>query len=136
MRLRTSPKSLLKTVWPRTNASVPRLTSAKRSSKTFPIVSVSTSVPAMNATPSVTASAVVNSRSFLASRPLIVTRHMRLLLPEALHPIEHTIRSRLQHLVHDLAVGEEDHSTRVRGRHRVVGDHDDRLREVGDGLLH
>ena len=68
MRLRTSPKSLLKTVGPRTNASVPRFTSANRSSKTFPIVSVSTSVPDMNATPSMTASAVVSEAELLGQQ--------------------------------------------------------------------
>ncbi len=58
----------------RTTASVPSYTSENRSSNVFWIVSVSTSVPAMNATPSITASAVAMSRNLCATRLRSVVR--------------------------------------------------------------
>src|SRR3712207_4107232 len=93
------------------------------------MVSVSTSVPAMKATPRVTASAVVNMRRLWASSPLIVVRNIAL-LPEALHALEHPLGSGLEHLVDDAPVGQEDDAVGVAGRHRVVGHHDDGLAHV------
>ena len=63
-------------------------------------------VPAMKATPSMTASAVVIRRSFLARSEVRVTLHM-VLLSEALDPVEHALGGRVGHVVDDLAVGEE-----------------------------
>ena len=69
------PVSALNGSRARTTASTPWLAFANSESKTLPSVSVSTNVPAMNATPSTTASDVSASRNFLARRPLIVTRN-------------------------------------------------------------
>ena len=55
-------------------ASVLPLTSAKRLSKVWASVSVSTNVPATKPTPSTTDRAVSASRSLWASSPLIMTR--------------------------------------------------------------
>ena len=52
---------------------------------------------------------------------------------EALQEVEDALRGRRDHVADDLAVGEEDHAVGVRRRHRVVGDHDDRLAHVVDG---
>ena len=67
---RTSPMLFgpLKTALARTTASVPLYTPANWSLMMLVSVSVSTRVPAVNATPSVTARAVVTSRRFRASR--------------------------------------------------------------------
>ena len=58
----------LKTAFARTTASVPLNTVADRSLKMLVMVSVSTRVPAVNATPMITARAVVTSRRFRANR--------------------------------------------------------------------
>src|SRR5262245_12912113 len=100
------------------------------------MVSVSTSVPAMSATPSVTARAVVIRRSFLASRPWKTTFSMAGSLPEPLHALEHLVGSRLPHLIDDPAVREEHDAVGVAGRGRVVGDHDDRLVHLVHGAAH
>jgi hypothetical protein len=59
---------LVKTALARTTASVPLYTLADRSLKILLMVSVSISVPAVKATPMITARAVVTSRRFRASR--------------------------------------------------------------------
>ena len=59
---------LVKTALARTTASVPLYTPDDRSLKILLMVSVSMSVPAVNATPMITAMAVVTSRRFRASR--------------------------------------------------------------------
>src|SRR5918994_2476742 len=107
-RPRTSPapSGLLKAASPRATASVPALTFANRSSNVLPIVSVSTSVPAMNATPSNTAKLVVRSRHLRAASVLMVVRNMAS-LTEVLHAVEHAVGGRGGHLVDDAAVGEE-----------------------------
>ncbi len=50
--------------------------SLKRLSNVFEIVAVSTNVPEMNATPSITAMPVSRNRTFLDRMPLSVTFHM------------------------------------------------------------
>src|SRR5918911_3050488 len=89
-------------------------------------VSVSTRVPATNPTPRTTATPVSSSRSFRASRLLIVARHTGSAL-QRLHAVEDLLGRRVPHLVHDASVGQEDDPVRVRGGRRVVGDHDDGL---------
>ncbi len=120
----------------RTYASVPLFTSANRLSNVREIVSVSTIVPDMNATPRITASAVSAKRSLWASSPLIVTR------PTDYSPRLFARRSMIVsavgfcELVDDLPVGEEDDAIGVPGGDRVVRDHHDRLAQVGDRLAH
>src|SRR5918995_3693974 len=64
-----SPKLDSNCVTPRTYTSVPRLTSANRSSNVFLIVSVNTSVPAINDTPSITTTKVSAVRSLRLHNP-------------------------------------------------------------------
>src|ERR1700733_2229701 len=90
-------------------------------------VSVSTSVPEKNVTPSTMASAVSASLSLCASRPLRVAFLMS--GPQRPDPLDDRVGGRVPHLVHDGAVGQEDDPVRVRGAVRVMGDHDDRLAE-------
>src|SRR5437660_2364412 len=117
-------------------ASVLPLTSAKRLSKVWASVSVSTNVPATKPTPRTTDRAVSASRSLWASRPLIMTR--RIGLPssrfERLEPVEDALRRRALHLVDDVPVGQEHRGIGVAGGGRVVGDHDDGLAEIVDRL--
>ena len=87
------------------------------------------SVPAMNATPRMTASAVSTKRSLCAASPLRVTFHIALLAQPA-HLVEHGVGGRVAELVDDAAVGEEHDPVRVRGGDRVVRDHHDRLAEL------
>ena len=89
-------------------------------------------MPERNDTPSITASAVSANRSLWAKRPFSVSLNTRL-LPEVLEPVEDALRGRLEHLVDDLAVGEEHDPVGVARGDRVVGDHHDRLVEVVDG---
>src|ERR1700722_15169982 len=92
-------------------------------------VSVSTNVPEMNVTPSTMASAGSASRSLWARRPLIVTFHMS--GPQRPDPLQDGVGGRLLEVADHLAVGQEHDPVRVRGPARVVGDHDDRLAELG-----
>ena len=101
-----------------------------------PMVSVSTSVPAMKATPRRTARLVVRSRSLRAARSLRVVRNMAIYSPKLLHAVEHPVGRRCGHLVDDAAVGEEDDAVGVAGRDGVVGDHHDGLAELAHGLAH
>src|SRR5581483_5655442 len=114
-------------------ASVLPLTSAKRLSKVWASVSVSTNVPATNPTPSTTDRAVRARRSLWASRPLIMTRRTALGL-QGLEPVQYPLDRGALHLVDDVAVGQEHRGVGVAGRGRVVGDHDDRLPEGVDRL--
>lgn len=76
-RLRSlGPNGFCTSLAPRTSESVPSVIWSKSSSKTLPIVSVSTNVPVVNATPSATASAVVNSRSLRDHSPARINFHM------------------------------------------------------------
>src|SRR5580765_2168762 len=96
-------------------------------------VSVNTRDPATNATPRTTARALSAIRSLWASRPLTVTRSMSAHPPgglEVLHPVQHLLGGGVGHLVHDPAVGQEQHPVGVPGGDRVVGDHYHRLAEV------
>src|SRR5258705_3136327 len=117
-------------------ASVFPLTSAKRLSKEWASVSVSTNVPATKPTPSTTDRAVSASRSLWARRPLIMTRRigLRPLVFQGLEAVEDPLRRRPLHLVDDVAVGQEHRPVGVAGGGGVVGDHDDRLAEVVDRL--
>src|SRR5580692_4978747 len=92
-------------------------------------VSVRTNVPEMKVTPSTMASAVSPSRSLWASRPLIVTFHMS--GPQRPDPLQDGVGGGLVEFSYHLAVGQEDDPVRVRGPARVVGDHDNRLAEIG-----
>lgn len=51
-----------------------------------------------------------------------------------LHEVENGVGRRLEHLVDDVPVGQEQDPVGVAGGGRVVGDHDDRLAELLDGL--
>ena len=51
-----------------------------------------------------------------------------------LHVVEHGVGGRLEHLVDDVAVGQEQDPVGVAGGGRVVGDHDDGLAEFLDRL--
>src|SRR5438445_8400558 len=111
--------------------------SLNRPSKVLEMVAVSTNVPEMNATPSITAMPVSRKRTFLLRMPLTVTFHMvGDLRAEALHLVEHRIGVGVVELVDDRAVGEEDDAIRVPSSDRVVGDHDDGLVEIVDRLAH
>ena len=57
-------------------------------------------------------------------------------VPEALHAVEHAVGRRREHLVDDLAIGEEDHPVGVAGGDRIVRDHHDRLAEVAHRAAH
>src|ERR1700722_2684382 len=93
-------------------------------------VSVSTRVPEMKVTPRTMARAVSASRSLWAIRPLTVTLHTS--AAQLLHLLEDGVRGGRQELVHHLAVGQEDHPVGEGRPPGVVGDHDDRLVELGD----
>src|SRR4051794_21662592 len=95
-------------------------------SNVLPMVSVSTSAPAMNATPSSTAKLVVTTRSFRARSPARVVFSIGPLLPVLLEELEHPLGRRVLHLVDDPAVVQEHDAAGVRGRHRIVGHHHDR----------
>src|SRR4051812_3503132 len=99
------------------------------------MVSVNTSVPVMNATASMTASAVVSRRSLCAIKLLNVVLSM-VSRSELLHPLEHSLRRRFQHLVDNPAVGQEDDALGVARRCGVVCDHDDGLSHVVHGTSH
>src|SRR5689334_20680074 len=99
------------------------------------MVSVRTNVPDMNATPSMTARAVSPNLSLWASSPLMVTRRT-VLLADVFHAIDDGLGGRVLELVDDPPVGEEHDAVGVTGGDGVMGDHHDRLAEVGDGLAH
>src|SRR5207245_646274 len=119
--------------WARTTASVPLVVWVNRWSKTLPIVSVNTNVPATKPTPRMIDIEVSSSRNLCASSPLRVTSHMPRSVPEFLHAVEDLVGCGFGHLVDDLAVDEEDHPLGAAGTDGVVGDHDDRLAELVDG---
>src|SRR4051794_9315025 len=120
----------------RTSASVPAYAVVKKRSMPARSVSLSTIVPARNATPRKTAKNVPMSRRLCAHSAAKVSLTMTSpLLPERLHPVEHPLRGRGLHPVDDPAVGEEDHLVGVAGGDRVVRDHDDRLAEHPGGAL-
>src|ERR1700716_4309009 len=79
------------------------------------IVSVRTKVPAMNMTPSTTASAVSARRSLWARRLFRVAFSTRRLSPEGLHLVEHQLGRRAVHLADRLPVHEEDRPVGVAG---------------------
>src|SRR5688500_12716788 len=125
MRLRlSSPISFWISALPRTKASVPALTSANSWSKLFPMVSVSTRLPAMKATPRSTRSLGVNTRSLRARSPAMVVLRT-FLLPELLEPVEGALGGGVVHRVDDASVVEEDDAAGVGGGDGVVGHHDD-----------
>ena len=57
-------------------------------------------------------------------------------LLESTHVVEHGIGGRIGQLVGDATIGEEDHAVGVAGGDRVVGDHDDGLAELANGVPH
>src|SRR5580704_4965653 len=96
-------------------------------------VSVRTNVPEMKVTPSTMAMAVSTNRNLWASRPLMVTFHIS--VPQLLHVLQDRVGGGRGELSHDLAVGQEDHPVGIGGAAGIVGDHDDRLVELGDRAL-
>src|SRR5437879_2593821 len=116
-------------------AVVPRYTSSNRLSNVREIVSVRIIVPDMNETPSITARAVSAKRSLWASSPLIVTRRT-VLLADVFHVVDDGLGRRALELVDDFPVGEEDDAIGIAGGDGIVGDHHDRLAQIGDGLAH
>src|SRR4030088_468803 len=100
------------------------------------IVSVRTKVPAMNMTPSTTASAVSARRSLWAMRLLRVAFSTRRLAPEGLHLVEHQLGRGAVHLADHPSVHEEDRPVGVAGGDRVVGDHDHGLAKLPHRVLH
>src|SRR6476646_7700787 len=113
MRLRPSPKPSLSGLVPRAYASVWALASAKTPSNVFITVSVRISVPAMNATPTTTARAVLTRRLFLEAISLTVSRNMTS-APQCLDAVENRVGGGLVDLPDDVAVGEEHGAIRVR----------------------
>ena len=57
-------------------------------------------------------------------------------LSEVLHAVEDAVGGGVGHRVDDAAVREEQHGVGVAGGDGVVGDHDDRLAELVDGVAH
>ena len=100
------------------------------------MVSPSTRVPARKATPSTTAEQVASRRRLWAPMDLRVVRHIGAQLPRARHALEHALGGRGLHVVDDPAVGQEHDGVGVGRGRRVVGDHDDGLAHVVDGLPH
>src|SRR5213080_2965150 len=101
-----------------TSTAIPRLTVLNRSSNDLDIVSVSTKVPATNATPNAMARAVMARRTRWATSALSVARHIqpassRLLAgcsaAKGLHPVEDGLGRRARELVGHGSVGQEDH---------------------------
>ena len=99
-------------------------------------VSVKTSEPATNATPSTIANVLISRRSLRPEQALergagtSAQRPRRRGHPG--HDLEHAVAVGVAQLVDDPAVGEEDHAVGVRRRDRVVGDHHDGLAVVVD----
>src|SRR6478609_2454637 len=101
-------------------------------------VSVKTKVPATNATPRTMAKALIPIRSLWASRLFRVARNISghrgrvrgSVRVETLHPVEHPFGRRLEHLVDDPAVRQEQHPVGVAGGIGVVRHHDDGLAEI------
>src|SRR6266540_1391237 len=120
----------------RTIAPVSPVTLVNRVSKLARSVSESTSVPDRNATPSSTARNVPVSRRLWLHRPLRLTVSMVSSLPERLDAVEHLLGRGLGHAADDAAVRQKQHGVGVAGRHRVVGDHHDRLAELRGGAAH
>src|SRR4051794_39088897 len=98
------------------------------------MVSVRTNVPAMKATPSNTATLVRRKRALLARMDLMVSENIS--GSERAHAVEDGIGGGLVDLGDDAAVGEEHGAVGVRRGDGVMGDHDDRLAELPDGLTH
>src|SRR4051794_23303958 len=99
------------------------------------MVSVRMNVPETRVTASATASAVPRSRVPCVSAPAR-SRRMVGSAAQLLHVVDRPLGGRLEHLVHHLAVGQEDDPVRVGGGHRVVGHHHDGLAEGVDRLAH
>src|SRR4051794_3715737 len=98
------------------------------------MLSVSTKVPATNATPSAMDSDVRKSRSLCVTKPRIATRNMWS-APQVLHVVKDAVGRRVVHVVDYPAVGEEQDVIGVRRGDRVVGDHHGGLAELARGPL-
>src|SRR5215831_5106325 len=96
------------------------------------MVSASTKVPDMNATPSVMASALATSRILWAMRPRMAVRNMSGRLAQALHPLEHPLGRRVGELADEAPVGQEHDAVGVAGGDGIVGDHGDGLADAVD----
>src|SRR5262249_37761252 len=98
------------------------------------MVSVRTSVPAMNATPRTTATLGSRKPDLLARTDLSVSANIS--GSQRAHAVEDTVGSRVGEVVDDATVGEEHRTVGVRRRNRVVRHHHDRLTELTHGLTH
>src|SRR3954447_16346229 len=101
-------------------------------------VSVSTSVPATNATLIATATVVSSSRNLRAKMLFSATRSM-CLQPrghrlEGCHLVQDRLRGRGREAVDDAPVRQKQDAVGVAGRPRVVRDHHDGLAEVVRGV--
>ena len=130
----SSPKA----IFVRTSRSTSPCSSAKRPLMAPFTLSVSMNAPDTKATPRMIAKAVSSTRNLRARTPRTVSRRTgdAIASGQALHSVEHPLGRRFADLVDNLAVGEEDDTVGVRRRIRVVGDHHDRLAELGDGPTH
>src|SRR5690349_21310340 len=95
------------------------------------MVSVRTSVPARNATPSAIEAVVRARRTLCANIARTVAVNMSV-VSQLLHVVQDGVGGRVVHLVAHAAVGEEEDAVGVAGRIRVMGDHHDGLTELGD----
>src|SRR5690349_20937936 len=131
-RLVPTPSVAVKGAFVRTTASVPEEILPNSMSKAVPIVLVRMSVPDSRATPSAIEAAVRSRRTLCASmlRRVVVN----ISASQVLHVVEDVLGGGAVHLVDDAAVGEEQDPVRVARGRGVVGDHDDGLVEVVDGL--
>src|SRR2546422_1856469 len=133
-RWRTSgpcPPAAESSVALRTTTSMWLLATAKRSAKLARRVSERASVPARKATPRNTASTVPARRRLLARSRRVVMRSTS--ASQSLEPVEDGAGGRALEGVDEAAVGQEQGGVGVAGGHGVVGDHDHRLAELGDG---
>src|SRR4051812_24041293 len=101
--------------------------------KAASIVSVRMKVPDTRVTASATANAVPRRRPPCATAP---RSRRNMSAPELLHVVYRPLGGGVEHLVHDLAVGQEHDPVGVGGGDGVVGDHHDRLAEAVDGPAH
>src|SRR5215207_6488139 len=97
------------------------------------MVSVRMNVPETRVTASATASAVPKSRPPCAAAP---RSRRNTSAAKVLHVVDRPLGGRLEHLVDDLAVGQEHDPVGVGGGHGVMRHHHDGLAEGVDGLAH
>ena len=107
----------------------------RRRRRTCLMVSVRTSVPAMKATPRMTATRGEEEAGLVGPDGVEDEREHDQ-PPRDLHAVEHGIGRGVGELVDDAAVGEEHRPVGVGRGDRVVRDHHDGLAELADGRAH